>query len=570
MKNYRSSGSLNEDPPKPVNQTTDSFKTFAVWLAALFLTALGAQLWIAWLYGSPLLMWDQWYEAPFIKAWVTGQWTLSDFIAAHNEHRIFATRVLEASLVSLNGRWEPMVEMTANAFLHAGLACLLAFCLWDFLGRKNGWLVCFLVTPFFSLPFAGENAIWGINSLYDFLDIFALLTLVGLGFGKFGSVLWWLGCLAAIVGLFTVASGLLAPLAAGGLIVLRMLKGRRFDKAGMISVAVCLLIVVLGAVLNVTKQEDHSFQAHSFVEFTNALARDLSWPFYHAPEMPVFIVLPLVFLLVRYLRPNFQAPRAAEFLLVLALWSVLQSVAIAYGRANYGGDFPASRYTDMFQMFVIAAVFAAMLLAQLSERYPIRSGICAFAYVAIIFYNVCVISQITVSGLLAPTRMWNLVAEERVQRFEATGNEADLLERPTVRPDPSLALSVLSDPALQTVLPAICLPPSPVPKTGRLSALSQWLQEHAPVILSTGLVLFIVLCGYGLARGAPGLPQKSPVRVLALLAGLAALGFVWSKHTVTRQSVEYDLQQQIVANFQRAGNLKRAAIHEQKAEALKP
>ena len=554
-----------------MNQTTDSFKTFAVWLAALFLTALGAQLWIAWLYGSPLLLWDQWYEAPFIKSWVNGHWAWGDFFAAHNEHRIFTTRVLEVSLVSLNGRWEPMVEMTTNAFLHATLACLLAFCLWEFFGRKNGWLVCFLLLLFFGLPYAGENAIWGINSQYDFLDIFALLTLAGLGFGKLGSSLWWMGCLAAVVGLFTIASGLIAPVAVGGLIVLRMLKARRFDKAGMISVAVCFIIFVLGAALNVTKQEDNSFQAHSFLQFTNALVRDLSWPFYHAPFMPILIALPLVFLLVAYLRPNFPMPRMAEFLLALALWSVLQAVAIAYGRANYGGvDVPASRYTDMFQMFVIAAVFAAVLLAQLSERYPIRSGILASAYVAIIFYVMGNFSQIVVGDLLAQTRMWNLVAEERVQRFMATGNEVDLLERPTVRPDPTLALSVLRDPVLQTVLPTVCLPPAPVAKTGRLFPLSQWLQEHSMAILSAGLGLFVGLCGYGLVRGALGMPMLSLVGVLALLAGLAALGFVWSQHAVTRQSVEYGLQEQIIANFQRAGNLKRAAIHEQKAEALKP
>jgi hypothetical protein len=554
-----------------VNQTTDSFKTFAVWLTALFLTALGAQLWIAWLYGSPLLLWDQWYEAPFIKSWVTGQWTLSDFIAAHNEHRIFATRVLEIGLISLNGRWEPMVEMTANAFLHAALACLLAFCLWEFLGRKNGWLVCFLLLLFFALPYAGENAIWGINSLYDFMDFFALITLAGLGFGRLGSWTWWVGCLAAVIGLFTMASGLLAPLAAGGLIVLRMLKSRRFDKASMISLAVCLVVFAFGVVLNVTKPEDNSFQAHSFPQFTSALTRDLSWPFYHAPEMPVIIALPLIFLLVSYLRPNFSAPRTAEFLLALALWGVLQAVAIAYGRANYGGsDVPAPRYADMFQMFVIAAAFAAVLLAQTWERYPIRGGLLAFAFIGLMLYGMCRISLIVVEDLLAQTRMWNLVAEERVQRFMATGNEADLLERPTVRPDPNLALSVLRDPALQTVLPASCLPPSPVLKTGRFSPLSQWLQEHSIEILSSGLVLFVGLCAWSLMRGTLGLAPKNPVGILALLVILLALGFVWSKHAVTRRLVEHQLQQQIVANFQRAGNLKRAAIHEQKAEALKP
>jgi hypothetical protein len=553
-----------------VNQTTDSFKIFAAWLAALFLTALGAQLWIAWLYGSPLLMWDQWYEASFIKSWVTGQWTLAGFIAAHNEHRIFATRVLEISLISLNGRWEPMVEMTANAFLHAALACLLAFCLWHFLGRKNGWLICFFLLPFFILPYWGENAIWGINSLYYFLDIFAVATLAGLGFGKAGSWLWFGGCLATVLGLFTMASGLLAPMAVCGLIILRGLKDRRLEKGNLITLAVCVAVFVLGAMLNVTKEDHRAFQAHSFLEFTAALTRNLSWPFYHLPVIPCLIVLPLALLLALYLRPDFQQPRAAEFLLALALWSALQSVAIAYGRANYGGDIPSSRYMDLFDIFVIASVFAAVLLAQLRERHQFRNGLFALVYAGIIFYGLCNISQIVVNDLLAPTRLWNLVAEERAEHFLATGNEQDFLERPTVRPDPQLALTVLRDPQLQTILPACCLPPSPAPKPGRLDGLTQWLLSHSIAILCAGLILFVALCGYGLARGAVGLPAMHPAGILALLAGLAALGFVGSKHSLGRESVEYDLQRQAAANFKAAGNLKRAAIHEKKAEALKP
>ena len=164
--------------------------------------------------------------------------------------------------------------------------------------------------------------------------------------------------------------------------------------------------------------------------------------------------------------------------------------------------------------------------------------------------------------------MWNLVAEERVQRYMAGGNASDFLERPSVRPDPQLALSVLQDKDLQRVQPAICLPPASA-VTGRLWPLSQWLQEHSLAILSGGLILFVGLCGFGLARGKLGLTALDPIGILALLACLAALGFVWSKHTVTRNSVEYQLQEEIAANFKGAGNLQRAAIHEQKAEALK-
>jgi hypothetical protein len=53
-----------------------------------------------------------------------------------------------------------------------------------------------------------------------------------------------------------------------------------------------------------------------------------------------------------------------------------------------------------------------------------------------------------------------------------------------------------------------------------------------------------------------------------LLACLAALGFVWSKRSLQRESVEYALQRELAAYFKSVDNVKRAAIHEHKAEAL--
>jgi hypothetical protein len=47
--------------------------------------------------------------------------------------------------------------MSVNAFLHAAFVCGLAGCLWGFLGRKNGWLICFLLAPFYALPYAAKK-----------------------------------------------------------------------------------------------------------------------------------------------------------------------------------------------------------------------------------------------------------------------------------------------------------------------------------------------------------------------------------------------------------------------------
>ena len=150
----------------------------------------------------------------------------------------------------------------------------------------------------------------------------------------------------------------------------------------------------------------------------------------------------------------------------------------------------------------------------------------------------------------------------------ATGDERSFLEPPTVRPKPELALRLLRDTKLQSILPAACLPPASPPLTGRFTAISQWLLQNSVMILAGGLLLFAGLGGYGLARGTFGLAPANPAGIIVLLAGLAALGFVWSKRSLQRESVEYGLQRELAAYFKSANKLERAAFHEHKADAL--
>ncbi|MGA2278783.1 MAG: hypothetical protein ABSG80_00615 [Verrucomicrobiota bacterium] len=558
---------------EPTNLKRDSLKHFAAWLAALFLVVLGAKLWVVQLYGSPLPLWDQWYEAEFFfRPWVEGHLTWKVFFSAHNEHRILFTRLLDLSVIWLNGRWEPLLQMTINAFVHAAFVCGLAFCLWNFLGRKNGWFICALLAPFFALPYAGENTIWAFNSQLYLLDITSLAALAGMGFGKPGGRNWWLGLAAAILGLFTMASGMLAPLAVGGLVILRAIKQRRLDRGNLITLGACLAVVCLGRALSVTMEGDRLLRAQTFVQFTSALTRNLTWPFFDTPEMVCLISLPLALLAALYFRLNFQEPRAAEFLLTFGLWGVLQSVGLAYGRANYGEMIPASRYMDVLNVFVVANLFTTVLLSQLWIRGQFSKWagmLLPLVFAGVIFFGLCRISQIVVENLLLPTRMMNLAAEERVATFMAGGDEHDFFEPPTVRPSPEVALGVLRNTKLQAILPAVCLPTADAHVTGRFTAVSQWLLQNSTWILYGGLSLFVGLIGYALIRSPLGLARENLPAFIALLTILAALGFVWSKAPVKRESVEYTLQRELAAHFKSVGNFKRAAIHEHKADALK-
>ena len=555
-----------------MNPPRDSFKRFGLWLAALGLVVLGAKLRLVQLYGSPLPLWDQWYEADdFFRLWVEGHLTWQAFFAPDNGHRILCTRLLDFVVIWLNGRWEPMLQLTVNAFIHTLYVCGLAFVLWDFLGRKNGWFVCFLLVPFFALPYAGENAIWAITLEY-MLDVFSLATLVALGFARPGSWRWWLGLAMAVMSLFTMASGLLAPLAVGGLTLLRAVKDRQVEKGNLITLFSSLAVVGLGLALRVPTDVGYPLQAHTKIEFFSSLMHNLDWLFFDVPGIACLIFLPLVLLMALYFSRDFQMSRAAELLLGLGLWSLLQAAALAYGRANYADVFPVSRYLDILNVFVIASLFASLLLAQgwlrgaFSAKFALLPPL---VFSAVIVFGLCRISQIVVDDLLLPTRMMNLVAEERVATFMATGNERDLLEPPTVRPNPGKALSVLRSTKLQTILPAVCLPPADAHVTGRFTAVSQWLLRHSTGLLYGGLALFAGLIGCTLIRSPLGLAWENLPSGIALLALLAALGFVWSKAPIQRETVERDLDDQLAAHFKSENNLERAAIFEHKAEALR-
>lgn len=326
-------------------------------LTALFLVVVGAKLWLIQGYGAPLPYLDQWTEADrFFKPWVEGHLTLNDWLAPHNGHRIFFTRLLDFAGVELNGEWNPWLQLTVNALLHAGVLCGLVYGLWVFSERQDQTLFCWLLAPFLALPVAAENTLWGFQSQFYFLIGFAVLTVAGLGFHRPGSPGWLLGLAAAVLSLFTMASGFLASLAVAGLLVLRWLQHRRLPCDQAITGGAALAVGAVGAALCA-----HSGvpAGHSWGAFLTNLAWTLAWPFENRPVMLLFTCLPLALTLVKYCQRDFENPRAAEFLLTLGLWGFLQSAAIAYARTD---QVNCSRYTDLFCIIPIASLACLFIL----------------------------------------------------------------------------------------------------------------------------------------------------------------------------------------------------------------
>ena len=486
-------------------QPTNSKPRLWPWLAALFLVIVGAKLWLIRVWATPIPYWDQWDEARlWLKPWLDGNWTWSELFAPHNEHRIFFTRVLDTLVIQLNGQWDPLLQMTINAFIHAGYACGLAACLWFFAGKKCGGLICFLLAPFFALPFAAENTIHGFQSQMYFLDIFSLAAIVGLGFAAPGTRWWFLGLAAGILSIFTMASGLLASLAVAGLVVLRMLKQRGVFRNQFVTLGCALAILIFGFALNVTVESDKQFQAKSLMYFLNALMVNLAWPFSNQPFMCYFVCLPLAVVVVKYFRPGFKNSRAAEFILVFGLWGFLQAAALAYGRS---GGVVSSRYMDILTIIPIASLGSLLLLAEELEslRLPARAvTIAAVLWAGILFFGLGQTSQATMTGYLPQTKKWESLEQKNVQAFLSTGDTNYLLHQPLLAIpywNPAGLIDLLRDPKLSVILPPACRAPAKpdgdeFQQMAPLSRGAALLLNHGVAILWSGLVLFAGVAGF--------------------------------------------------------------------------
>ncbi len=451
-------------------QPNHSKLRLAAWLLALFLTALGAKLWVIQIYASAVPFWDQWDEARlFVKPWLEGRLPWGAWFAAHNEHRILFTRLLDVLLLWLNRQWDPLLQMTVNAFLHAGYACGLACGLWIFTGRKNGGLICFLLMPFFALPFAAENTLHGFQSQMYFLDIFAVAAILGLGFGAPGSGGWWAGLAAAFLSIFTMASGFLAAVAVIGLTGLRMLKARSIARSHLVTLAGCLAVVAVGLTLNVSVAGHRGLRANSPLMFSEMLVDFLAWPFGDHSVMLLFVCLPLLITGVLYFQAGCKNPRAAEFVLALAGWSCLQMAALAYGRAHG----ISGRYLDTTCTLPLASLASFFILAEnLEFRGLSRSFllIVTMLWMGILFWGMWQISQgamgtgedRTKGHYLQSNRQWTLREEENIRAFIATDNLNHLSNQPQLAipyPDATGLANLLRDPELQAIMPPVCRPP---------------------------------------------------------------------------------------------------------------
>src|SRR5437868_3552495 len=91
----------------------------ALAIAGALAIILGAKLWLIAGYGSSTPFWDEWVEpGTLFRPYLTGQLSIHNLLAAHNEHRIFLTRLVALALLVAEGHWDPIARTFVNAAIH--------------------------------------------------------------------------------------------------------------------------------------------------------------------------------------------------------------------------------------------------------------------------------------------------------------------------------------------------------------------------------------------------------------------------------------------------------------------
>ncbi|EEF60138.1 hypothetical protein [Pedosphaera parvula] len=417
------------------------------WAVSLFLVSLGGKLWYILHYGSSLPYYDQW-DGEAVDMYIPyfeHQLSLANLFTAHNEHRVFFTRIYDLALLLLNGQWDNLVQTVCNAIIYtagiAGFGWLMA----GLIGKRIWPVIWLPLVLILVLPFAYENTLWGFQSSFYFMALFSLLTVWLLGMSEPKSSRWRLGLMAAGATLFTVASGFLAAVAVATLVMLDLLKDRRNWRQYVPTLGACAVLAIIGIMIKVDVPRHHQLAAHSLGEFLNALATQLAWPCAFQPWVAPINLLPIGVLAWIYIRSDHREMLAERMILGVGCWVILQAVAGAYARGSKG-QILASRYMELSCFLMVLNCMCIYLLLTRHRRHLKFPRIC---YLSTAGWLVCCLFGLwSLNGFIAKSVLTSVqfsakAREEATRAFMATNDEHVLNDKePLLLPFPYVPMLV--------------------------------------------------------------------------------------------------------------------------------
>lgn len=421
---------------------------------ALFV--LTAKLIIIYVYGNATPYWDQWdAEADNLyRPLLEGKLTWVDLLAAHNEHRIFTTRLLAILLLKINnGVWNPLLQMQVNAFLHVTSLIILLFYTSKTLStNQRNVLIVFCATAF-AIPFGWENTLAGFQSQFYFLLGFSFLYLWIMATSETYTIKWWLGVIIGILCPLSLASGAISILAGVLILTFRRFVGKEKSEVAITAIVILIAIAMGGILLTPVVPGHAALKAQSVIQFLHALIDIFSWPTNQLWFGFIITHTPLLLLCFRILRnPDYRSP-SLLFIASVSFWLLGQFLSIAYGRA---ADVTASRYLDLFAIGLVIN-FVALGIIFNNSKPNHKKFIIGYWILWIVVILSGFASSIKELGHdLKFKHDSSLEQEKNVRNYLCSGNIMQLEDKPYLNipyPNPDRLKSLLDNPIIRSILP---------------------------------------------------------------------------------------------------------------------
>ncbi|OOG51071.1 hypothetical protein [Rhodanobacter sp. C01] len=342
--------------------------TILMLAAVVMLAIAAAHSFYVSLFAGDLPFWDQWSQiSAELAPWWQDHANLHFLFTAHNEHRIFFTRLVSMALLAINdGHWSNLAEAYINTLIYSSaLALLFAFSAWDIRSTPMRLLLLLCVIGMGCLPFDWENTLVGFQNQFYFMLAAATALLAVAAYTTDTWTRLFALLALGLASLFTMASGLIAPLAAAFVLVMRGLPTRAWSVRTVVAVGGLLAITMAGLLLLPHLPGDVPMQAKGLPEHAHGMLLALNWPLAKIkgghPLFMLLLWLPACLGLTRVLRGT-RTSRGELFLLGILGWIVLQAFAIAHARGHDMAAIP-SRYTSILVAGGLANLALGMLWA---------------------------------------------------------------------------------------------------------------------------------------------------------------------------------------------------------------
>ena len=429
--------------------------------------------------GSPVPTNDQWGSEARVLYLPYADHNLKAkyFWVPHNEHRVVFTRLVNFSLTVANRQWDPRLEMTVNALIHAGLAgALLAFAAGFARGARLA-LPAAVVLAVFMVPYAWENTLGGFQSQFYFLCWAALghiwLCLTAMPLDR----RWWAGYAVGALGLGTMASGFLAPAAVLAALVLDVARRRRMTQAEGRAAGLLVVLCLAGVLLVHQVPGASVYKAQSVGDWLRSSAVAFGRPIGLYLPGALCLQLPMAILAMGLVSGRRSGGRDLA-LLGLGVWCWAQMASLSYSRSEILG---VPRYGDLYAISIVANTVALVRLLDGRRAWAAVAPL----WIVVVGVGLCGVF-LRAAGYLADYRILEAAKARRVREYVATGNLSLIMSAPPAElpyNEPGTLALMLSHPTIRSLLPAqlrlpIALKASP--DSRGFSGPSEWAASSGP------------------------------------------------------------------------------------------